>query len=101
MYLAGDEPSYAGGETIASPNYEWGHSLGEIVTALAAAGLTIEFLHEFPFCYYQALPTMVQGEDGWWRFPEHNDSIPQMFSLRRGSRTRRPFPDGADAGPTP
>ena len=82
LFFAGDEPSYAGDETIASPNYEWQHSLGEIVTALADAGLNIEFLHEFPFCNYQALPSMVRGEDGWWRFPEHNDSIPQMFSIR-------------------
>ena len=86
LYFPGDAPSYAGGETIASPNYEWQHSLGEIVTALAGAGLKIEFLHEFPFCYYQALPSMAQGEDGWWRFPENNDSIPQMFSMRASKR---------------
>ena len=100
LYFAGDEPSYAGDETIASPNYEWGHGLGEIVTALAAAGLTIEFLHEFPFCYYQALPTMVQGEDGWWRFPEHNDSIPQMFSLRARKPHAETVSQHSDAGPT-
>ena len=82
LYSPGDGPSYAGSETIASPNYEWQHSLGEIVTALADAGLEIEFLHEFPFCHFQALPSMVQGDDGWWRFPEKNDSIPQMFSIR-------------------
>ena len=34
LFFTGDEPSYAGGEHIASPNYEWQHSLGEIVTAL-------------------------------------------------------------------
>ena len=82
LYLGGDEPSYAGEGTIASPKFEWQHSLGEIVTTLVEAGLKIEFLHEFPYCYYQALPTMVQGEDGWWRFPENNDSIPQMYSIR-------------------
>ncbi len=82
LYFAGGEPSYAGAEHIASPNFEWQHSLGEIVTALVSAGLRIEFLHEFPFCNYQALPTMAQGEDGWWRFSEKNDSIPQMFSIR-------------------
>ena len=82
LFFAGDEPSYAGSDNIASPNYEWQHSLGEIVTALADAGLRIEFLHEFPFCHFQALPTMIQGKDGWWRFPENNDSFPQMFSIR-------------------
>ena len=82
LYLAGDEPSYAGDCRIVSPKYEWQHSLGEIVTALVEAGLRIEYFHEFPFCYYQALPMMAQGDDGWWRFPEKNDSIPQMFSIR-------------------
>lgn len=82
LYFTGNEPSYAGDDHIASPNYEWQHSLGKIVTAVADAGLRIEFLHEFPYCSYQALPTMVQGEDGWWRFPVNNDSIPQMFSIR-------------------
>ncbi len=82
LFFAGGEPSYAGDAPIASPNYEWQHSLGEIVTALAGAGLRIEFLHEFPFCHFQALPNMVQGKDGWWRFPENNDSFPQMFSIR-------------------
>jgi SAM-dependent methyltransferase len=28
--------------------YYWPHSLGEVVTALCAAGLRLEFLHEFP-----------------------------------------------------
>ena len=82
LFFSGGEPSYAGDKHIASPNYEWQHSLGEIVTALVSAGLRIEFLHEFPFCNYQALPTMARGEDGWWRFPEKNDCIPQMFSIR-------------------
>jgi ubiquinone/menaquinone biosynthesis C-methylase UbiE len=82
LYFEGNEPSYAGDDPIASPKYEWQHSLGEIVTALADVGLRIDFLHEFPYCAYQALPSMELGEDGWWRFPEKNDSIPQIFSLR-------------------
>jgi hypothetical protein len=28
------------------PEYAWQHSMGEIVTSLAAAGLRIEYLHE-------------------------------------------------------
>ena len=78
----GGEPSYAGDTPIESPVYEWSHSLGEIVTALISAGLRIEFLHEFAFCGYRAHPMMERGADGWWRFPERNESIPQMFSIR-------------------
>jgi SAM-dependent methyltransferase len=45
-----DERSYTDGETtIRRPvNYRWTHTLGDVVTALAAAGLRIEFLHEHP-----------------------------------------------------
>ena len=82
FFFEGYGHSYAGTDLIASPNYEWGHSLAEIVTALIDAGLVLEFLHEFPFTCYQAFPAMVKGEDGWWRFPEHNDSVPQLFSIR-------------------
>ena len=82
FFFEGYGHSYAGTDLIASPNYEWGHSLAEIVTALIDAGLVLEFLHEFPFTCYQAFPAMVRGNDGWWRFPEHNDSIPQLFSIR-------------------
>ena len=78
----GGEPSYAGSEIIESPVYEWHHSLGEIVTALIGAGLRIEFLHEFAFSSYHAFPMMKKGSDGLWRFPENNDSIPQLFSIR-------------------
>lgn len=82
FYWEGGEESYAGSQPIESPNYEWHHSIGEIVTALIDAGLTIQFLHEFPFSGWQVFDVMRQGADGWWRFPEHNDSFPQLFSIK-------------------
>lgn len=48
---------------------EWAHSLGETVTALARAGLAVEFLHEFP---------AGDGDgDGEAAYP-----LPAMFSIR-------------------
>lgn len=82
LFFEGNEPSYTGSQLIESPTYEWQHSLGDIVTALIDAGLKIEFLHEFPFTSYQVYPIMEQGDDGWWRFPENNESFPQMFSIK-------------------
>jgi len=61
--------------------YEWFHSLGDILNALIFAGLTIEFLHEFPVCAYRSFPFMEQGADGWWRL-KSGDTIPLMFSLK-------------------
>lgn len=60
--------------------YEWHHTLGEIVTALCRAGLKIEFLHEFPVCNFQFLPSMIQDNDGLWH--SEGDFIPLIFSLK-------------------
>jgi SAM-dependent methyltransferase len=62
--------------------YEWTHSLSDILNALSAAGLHIEFLHEFPYLMYGRLACMEEGEDGWWRFKDHSVNIPLMFSLK-------------------
>ena len=39
-----------------SKTYEWNHGIGEIVTALIDAGLELEYLHEYRFSEWQALP---------------------------------------------
>ena len=76
--------SYAdrGAMVSAKRDYEWNHTMGEIVTALIDAGLRIEFLHEHPFTVYEQLPWLVPDGSGLWRFPEGAEPIPLMFSLR-------------------
>jgi SAM-dependent methyltransferase len=62
--------------------YSWPHSLGEIVTVLASAGLRIDFLHEWPFLYW-SLPFLVEHPDRTWRLPPDTPGeIPLTFSLR-------------------
>ncbi len=77
-----DTISYAYGDnTIAHPvNYRWHHTLGDVVTAVAAAGLRIDFLHEHPWSPRQRSPVMIQDADGRWHLP--GDPHPQGFSLR-------------------
>ena len=60
----------------------WNHPLGEVIGSIIQAGLTIEFLHEFPYAARAKLPFMEQGIDGWWRLPERFKPIPFLFSLR-------------------
>ena len=60
---------------------EYQHSLGEIVTALADAGLQLEFLHEFDYSGYAALPNMVAGDDGLYRLSGPS-VVPFLFSIR-------------------
>lgn len=62
--------------------YIWNHGLGEIVNALIAAGLRIEFLHEFPYAARAKLKNMEKGEDGWWRLTKQHGMIPFLFSLQ-------------------
>ena len=90
-YWSHDEPlrfevkgSYADREasTEGLVEYGWDHSLGEIVSSLADAGLRLDFLHEFDFVRWP-VPFLVEGDDGRYRLPEGSKgSLPLFFSLK-------------------
>jgi SAM-dependent methyltransferase len=65
-------------------SYEWAYPLGEVISSLIAAGLRIQFLHEFPFCGYKMYPFLEQAEDGYYYLPGKAQSVPLMFSIRAG-----------------
>jgi SAM-dependent methyltransferase len=76
--------SYAdrGAATDGLVEYGWDHSLGEIVTSVADAGLRLEYLHEFDFVRWP-VDFLVHGEDGRWRLPDGSKgSLPLFFSLK-------------------
>lgn len=78
-----EQGTYADPEAdISTESYEWFHSLSDVINALISAGLRIEYLYEFPFATYRALPFLVQGKDGLWRYPRHPESLPLSFSIR-------------------
>jgi SAM-dependent methyltransferase len=69
--------------TVKQPlEYEWTHPLGEVLTALIQAGLSLQFVHEFPFNVYQALPCLQKAEDGYWYLPGKAETIPLIYSVR-------------------
>ena len=83
------EVSYADPEADQSTHtlYQWIHTLGDIVTAVASAGLTIEWLHEFDYSPYGCYP--------WLRERAHDEYVhsdipaaPHAFSVR----ARKPAP---------
>jgi SAM-dependent methyltransferase len=89
------------GGTYAAPDaprservtYEWQHTLGDVVGALVGAGLRIDYLHEFPYTFYDqfyyAKPASPMERDaaGWWRLKNAPDGLPLMFSLKASKST--------------
>jgi len=62
--------------------YLWSHSVAELVTAVAQAGLVIEFFHEFEWLD-RPWPFLRQtGERTWELPPDTRAELPLFFSLR-------------------
>ncbi len=66
----------------ARQTYEWIHSLSRVVSALRAAGLALDFLHEHAGLPWPPFPLCVRREDGLWHLPEHIPAFPLSYSLR-------------------
>ncbi|HEX8070587.1 MAG TPA: class I SAM-dependent methyltransferase [Pyrinomonadaceae bacterium] len=77
--------SYASGEVegFSHPEYNWEHTLGDIVNAGVGAGLRLEFLHEFPYMWHlPTYPSLEEFEPGKGRLKGSFGLLPHMFSLR-------------------
>ena len=61
-------------------NYEWQHPLEEILNSLVDSGMRLEFIHEFPFNFFN-LGGMKQVKNGWWE-SKNKKSFPMMLSVR-------------------
>jgi len=78
------EGSYADHTAVTQTrtSYEWNYPLGTVVSSLIAAGLRVEFLHEFPHSVFQEFPFLVEEEDGIYRVPAGMPQVPLLFSIR-------------------
>lgn len=72
----------AGPGSSSATLYGWTYSLGEVLTALIAAGLRPAYLHEFPYAHYQRFPSLVRDAAGWWRWPDSDTTLPLLFSIK-------------------
>lgn len=80
-----DEPgTYVATETefAHTRSAEWNHGIGEILTAVLTAGMTITGFEEHRSVPWQAMPDMVAGEDGEFRLPERVDRMPLTYTLQ-------------------
>jgi SAM-dependent methyltransferase len=76
------ERSYAMREDQSHPKtrgFEWNHTLGDVVNALAAAGLRLERLDEHVHSAYARF--FFQADDGTGRFVDPQGRVPLLFSL--------------------
>lgn len=68
--------------TVHNRSVEWQHPVGSVVSALAAAGLRIEFLHEHDSSLFARFPVLERQSDGCYRFPAERPRIPLMYSVK-------------------
>ncbi|NDJ53924.1 MAG: class I SAM-dependent methyltransferase [Chloroflexi bacterium] len=61
--------------------YEWQHSLSDIIGALLGQGMQINAFDEYPYTFYQHFPFLVEKSSGQWHQPEM-PYVPLMFSLK-------------------
>jgi len=65
-----------------SDSYEWFHSMGEILTSLIDAGLTIEFLHEFPYSPTNSAHFLIEDSPGKYVIERYKGLVPLTYSVR-------------------
>jgi len=65
---------------VDAEHYRTWHGLSDVVTALAGAGLRVEFLHEFPFDSRRRRERTVRDDEGRWTLPD--TPVPLAFSVR-------------------
>jgi len=95
-YFERDEPSmfdeggtYVSTDAVFEHNvsFEWNHGLGEIVTGLLDAGMTITGLAEHDSVPWNALPgLMEQAGDGEWRLRDRPWRLPHSYTLQAVKR---------------
>ncbi|MFX0024606.1 MAG: class I SAM-dependent methyltransferase [Candidatus Hermodarchaeota archaeon] len=62
--------------------YEWNHSMSDIINSLIEAGLRIEFLNEYPFSIGKRFSFSELGSDGFFRLKNQKAIIPLLFTLK-------------------
>jgi len=67
--------------TGATTSYEWVHGLGEVVTAISGAGLTVRSLRESDELPWPRWAGMTRTQDGWWRLDEPAPRVPFFYAL--------------------
>jgi SAM-dependent methyltransferase len=76
--------TYTDGPALArdTVHYEWPHGLGEVITAIAQSGFTIDSLNETCLLPWQRWALMVRTDSGWWTMPQSEPRFPVLYGLK-------------------
>ena len=75
--------SYADGTKFEpQPDYEWAHTMADVVNAIINAGLRIEFLHEFAKSPFPNFSFLKESEDGYWSYDNPDVQLPLVYSIK-------------------
>ncbi len=89
-YFYSDEPfkrewhgTYADyNSDIETIEYNWNHSIAEIIRSLKNNGLKINDFQEYPYLPKEWFPNLVKGKDGLYRVKDFEDIYPLLFSIK-------------------
>lgn len=74
--------TYTGGPAMTrTRQVQWHHPLGEVLTALAGAGLRLDFLRERDVTLFRRFP-VLESSQGEYRFPAGHPRVPLLYALR-------------------
>ncbi len=76
--------TYSGDQTKLAHRYqhEWEHPLSDIIGALMAAGLRLDYFNEHELLPWQRFSMMISAGPGLFRMPDWHARMPLSFSLR-------------------
>ena len=72
-------------ETTHNTATEWHHTLGDVISAIAAAGLRIEFVHEHDTIAFRRFATLA-ADGTRFRYPDPSTRLPLTYSLAATAR---------------
>lgn len=68
---------------IKGATYVWMHTISDVMNSLIGEGLTIDYVHEFPFTMYDQFPgKMKQNRSGEYVLKDKSLQLPLLFSLK-------------------
>jgi SAM-dependent methyltransferase len=67
---------------IKAREYGWNHSISEVLNALLAHGMQIEFFNEYMYSPYPCFNNTVQNKEGNWWIKGLEDKIPMVYSVK-------------------